>query len=145
MARPPKPKLNLVHSGSRRAATRPDDLRLPVGAPQPPDHLRPDAVAVWSEIVTGLAGAGVLSAVDRVALEIVSVAAGEMIEADRALSVPLDSDSADAMRHVRQQAYRRWLGVAPRFGLTPADRARVGVHGEKQESTKARFFACGVG
>jgi len=138
----PRPKRALLQRGSRRAKKMPDDMELEPGVPRPPADLCVEALAEWQRVVPVLAPKGVLSEVDRAALVVLVASWSEYVAVGQHLDdAEMGTAAWQRIAAARHQAYQRWAAMAQRFGLTPADRARVKVP-EKPGSAsgKGRFF-----
>lgn len=142
-ARGPAPtkKRELRERGSWLAKHRPPDLELPTGAPEKPAKMKGEAAAEWDRVVPLLASKGALSPGDRAALIVLCEAWADYVTLGRRLAKvttgPVDERKIQTMR---QDAYARLVAMLTRFGLTPADRARVKVPEAAPVAGKARFF-----
>lgn len=135
----PESKKKLERRGSRRIGNRPDDLDLPAELPKPPANLDREAKAEWQRLVKLLGPRRVLTAGDRGSLTMLC----ELWSEDRTLGKQLKklvSGSTDWKRvFVARQDVRRQLTVMwTKFGLTPADRARVKVIGTSEKNKNDR-------
>lgn len=129
-ARGPAPKsaAELRRRGSRRAKARAAGLELPVAAPSPPKWLDTEARAEWNRVAPILVERGSIASVDRAALAVLCTSWSEYHALGRVLdSAEFEHGSQERKRvsAERNEAYTRWAAMAQRFGLTPADRARV--------------------
>lgn len=122
MARPRTPTnvlelRNAFKKHPERAKERENEPEVsdPIG--DPPEHLHDEVKAAWSELV-GQAPRGVLTASDRLAVEM----AAFLIVKFRAC--PMDFAAAE---------FTRLQGLLATFGMTPADRSRVGVTKKQQQ------------
>jgi P27 family predicted phage terminase small subunit len=114
------------------------------GAPKPPTHLKGDGLKFWKQVVPGLVESGVAKACDAPALAMMC----EWWARYRKLSMLLDEDAPEnnpvAQVLKEKQEYQRlvmlgiaWTNfdkVAARFGLTPSDRAKLRLGGEKKKA-----------
>jgi P27 family predicted phage terminase small subunit len=107
-----------------------------------PSTLSREAKAEWRRVVPVLESRGVLSPLHRTGLTILVMSWAEMQELDRAIAN--EKSGSLAWRRlcvVRGFAFSRWSTLSARFGLTPADRARLkptATAGTKRKT--ARFF-----
>lgn len=151
--RPPKAKNELLRGGSRRARAQPDDLASVVGAgaPNPPTWLKGEARAEWKRIVPKLEHA--LATIDRAGLVMLCEAWADYVTLSAQLAAaPQPAEGADAetwaahatwlrgLGGERNGAYQRWVTLAQRFGLTPADRARVKLPAPAAKAEKQSVF-----
>ena len=102
-----------------------------------PRDLSPAARGAWRSVTAALARLGVLSTADGEALRLLCEALGEYREARRVLdregvTYDLETKTGGTMHRARPEAaiaadaWRRASAMLGRFGLTPADRARLG-------------------
>lgn len=110
-----------------------NDVAPPLDDLEPPDYLDLDAVAVWHRLAPSLAERGVLTAwdVDTLAVFVSAVVAHSRAVRyvnDRGVLVKQRSSMVKnpALQIVRDQA-AVIATFATRFGLTPADRARLRI------------------
>ena len=137
----PNPKLPLeikkLRGTARRDRANPNAAKPPQGAPQCPSHLGADSRAVWADLVATLDTLGVLHKVDGWAVEAAVEAYIDLRSARKALrergatTYEITTKAGGSMyraypevAHV-EAADKRLQGWLGRFGLTPADRARV--------------------
>ena len=120
MARPRKPTKILQLSGSFQG--RPDRKKQREGEPQPaanagrpPRHLTTDQKKIWTEI-TKKTPEGVITAMDRISLEIVCCLLDRFRQAN--------SGKAERLQGAELSALMRGLSS---LGMTPADRSKVSV------------------
>ena len=144
MGRPPKPLEEHIADGTFRPDRHGDGvlaLSEPVTFLPAPAHLPDDARDVWSSVVSLIAESGILQGADELALEAVSLnvatwrRAQEDIERNGILVTGrFDTDVANPAITVRDKAmseFRQWAG---KFGLTPSDRASLGMQLVKGKS-----------
>ena len=106
-----------------------------------PDDLLGEALAEWRRIVPLFADKGVLSPGDRGALISYCRAWDHLCEAELGWDAADGTDEKHRANKVLHDAFSRWLRLAERFGLTPADRARVKIPGTGgRDKSKAKFF-----
>ena len=104
------------------------------GAPRKPRGLKGDALNMWQSIVPQLVEAGYAKAIDSAAL-------GEMCrwwaEYREASKMPRD----DYKRlHQMAVAFKQFMTLASRFGLTPADRANLRAEAVGKDDPFAAFL-----
>ena len=116
MARHPEP----LEMAAMKGATDKNPARYVARgkAPKPaagiglaPDHLSPSAAVVWLELAPTMVE-GVLTIADRIAWEALCELVGEM---------------RDVKREFSGSKYSVLVSLLARFGMTPADRAKVAV------------------
>lgn len=127
MGRPRKPTQQLKDDGTYREDRHGGRRRAPrtTGEPARPAGLSAAARALWAELVPALVASGVAGAIDAPALEAMCEAFAEYRAARKIRARSL------AEKRQRQMlvngALREWRALAARFGLTPADRAKLEV------------------
>jgi len=136
MGRPRKPTELLKLEGGYRA-DRHGERKMepqPTGTPQKPDNLSEDASRHWDEIAPGLIETGVATVADGPALVRLCQFWAECCEAERA-------EPHDRKRLLRMAAaHKEWLVLAVKFGLTPVDRAKIGVGLSEEYDPAAEFL-----
>jgi P27 family predicted phage terminase small subunit len=150
MARPRKPTaLKLITNTARPDRINPREPQPPRKRPRCPPHLSDGAKVQWRHFVKLLDAMGVLTEADGPALAALSETADDLVAARRALAAYGGSltyvTEAGMIRvypEVRlvNDATKRLQSWLARFGMTPADRARVSVVGGKDEDPAARFL-----
>lgn len=140
---PPTPKSELEARGSWLAKHRADELTIePVDALAPPAHLDKEARRQWQAVVGLLAPRGVLTEADVMALTMLC----ELWAEDRVLGkkikrLVVGSLDWNRVRNARSDIRKQLKDMLAKFGLTPADRPRVKLQGQKPEANaKSRFF-----
>jgi P27 family predicted phage terminase small subunit len=138
---PPKPSALKKAQGTYRKSRAPaKEIEPTPGAPECPEQLDEIGRAEWLRIVPELERVGVLTVVDRVALEgycaNYSLARQYQAEAEREplVEVPIQTKGGDVHYVIKPnpaagEARRHWALVkmfAAEFGLTPSARTRVG-------------------
>lgn len=139
MGRPRKPTAALERTGNLRADRHGQRKNEPQfdGTPTRPAGLSADARKHWDAIVPRLTTAGVAKAIDAPALTAMCDAWSEYCSARRIKTYDLHE------RRQRQMlingALKAWRDLAARFGMTPADRAKleVGPDGEEGNGFEA--------
>ena len=107
-----------------------------------PRNLSPAARGAWRSVTAALARLGVLSVADGEALRLLAEALAEYREARRVLdregaTYDLTTKAGGTMHRARPEAaiaadaWRRASAMLGRFGMTPADRARLGEMPER--------------
>lgn len=97
-----------------------------------PKGMSREAQTLWDAIVPPLAEKGIAVAVDSPALEAMCEAWAEYKVA-KGLRTKTLEDKARQGRMINN-ARRAWVEIASRFGLTPADRARLEIQAGADES-----------
>jgi P27 family predicted phage terminase small subunit len=128
MSRPRKPDELHVLEGTFRADRHGDPAVSVVadGQPTPPAHLRGDALAFWGEVVPGLVAAGVAKERDAAELAMMCEWWARYRRFSRLLDKMKNADKR--LYQVTVQVGIAWTNfdrIACRFGLTPADRAKL--------------------
>ncbi len=125
--RPRKPHELKVLEGTFRPDRDGDPATVPAsGSPAPPAHLKGEALAFWKSVVPGLIEAGV--AKERDAAELAGMC--EWWARYRRFSRQLDRAKGTA-KNLQAMVVRagiswdKFASIACRFGLTPADRAKL--------------------
>lgn len=121
--RPRKPTAEHERDGTLREDRHGGRRREPAfgGEPARPKGMGKDAAELWDVIVPHLVGRGVAKATDAAALELLCFWWGKWRILSRKKRDDLQHDSRLAM------ASKQWNAIAAKFGLTPADRARLEV------------------
>jgi phage terminase small subunit len=96
------------------------------GAPVMPKGLPADAQKHWRQVVPELIAKGVAKAADAPALQAMCCHWAAYQKANRTRP-PKEFNEQRARQLLVTGYYREWLTVASRFGLTPADRAKIEV------------------
>lgn len=117
-----------------RAATEP----AADGMPRCPRDLKGEARKFWERVVPQLVKMGIAKHPDRDALEQLS----RLWAWWRAAAEEADADPTSQGIRMAVLGYSaEWARMAARFGLTPADRARIQVRPQKQKNTtEERYF-----
>ena len=127
--RPRKPSGLRAIEGNRSRTDIPPDMPLP-GFPVAPDYLGERARQHFSFVAAELSAIGVTKRLDTEALSIL----GDLWEKYWLLSST--GEIGEAMKVVG-----KWMSLAGRFGLTPADRAKImATPVEKPDADEERFF-----
>jgi P27 family predicted phage terminase small subunit len=131
--------------GKRGPAPKPAELRAGAGvapvvlsdvlpALAAPDHLEPEAVQVWDELVPPLIDSGVVQDADRLAVEALVNAVAQMRAANAVLAdegMFVKSPNGYQIAHpavaIANKAAAEFRAWASRFGLTPSDRVALGL------------------
>src|SRR5215213_7942443 len=168
MGNPRKPTaLKELQGTFRKDRANPSEPRPHRVIPQPPSHLSASVKAAWRELADIADGLGVLTEGDPAALEAMAGAFADLRAARASLDAPLEIKSRDGntlamakageryywtggrgmpVRRVRPEiadiadADRRFLAWCQRFGMSPADRARVSVAEKKDEDDPWAVF-----
>lgn len=129
--RPPTPTaLKLLRGNPGKRKLNADEPKPPVGA-QPPAWLKanPVLLAEWSRHAGRLTKLGLLTEIDDDALATLCVLEVKFRE------IVADAPSVTALAFLSKELRALWS----RFGMTPADRARVKVEKAKPETKLSRF------
>lgn len=99
-----------------------------------PDHLHGQAREIWDWLVDELQPIGVLATVDRLLLASLATAWGRYLEAElmlrregRVLTTTNKNRVPNPWLTISRQEREVMISLSARFGLTPSDRAKVGV------------------
>jgi phage terminase small subunit len=105
----------------------PPDQAVPAGKPTPPDFLGGEALAFWKSIVPGMVERRVVEAVDSTMLGLLCWFHAEAVRHMRLLDAEKDHACTRARRLLAAAAAatERFDKIACRFGMTPADRAKL--------------------
>lgn len=115
-----------------------DGARVPIGIPEPPPHLLPEALVEWNRITPLLKELGLIAKIDRAALTMYCQAWARMVQADEMIAA-LGDDGL--VMTVAQSGYKQtspWIQISNRmselclkflteFGMSPSARTRVDV------------------
>lgn len=117
----------------------------------PPQHLDDDATAVWNDAAPKLAKTKILTVNDSIALEMLSVAvagyrkASAMVRQDGIVfeNGRNGSQSISQAAIAQSMYFKQVMAVAGKFGMTPADRARLTINpqGDLFSDPADAFFA----
>ncbi|MGR0187232.1 P27 family phage terminase small subunit [Azospirillum aestuarii] len=166
--RPRKPThLKVVSGTAQPCRTNPNEPKPKRERPSPPAHLSDKAKVAWGAVSVLLDRMGVLTEADPFALEGLCEAYADLLAARASLARPMTLSNGDdgeltlaeageryywtfgksgPMRRARPEiadiadADRRFAGWLAKFGLTPADRTRVGGHLPGDEDPLSEFF-----
>jgi P27 family predicted phage terminase small subunit len=149
MARPRKPTaLKLVTGTFRKDRNNAAEPQPKRAIPRCPSHLSDGAKLQWRHFARLLSGMGVLTAADGPALAALAETADDLAVARRALAAhggALTYATETGFRvypEVRliSDANKRLASWLARFGMTPADRARVSVVEGKEHDELDQLF-----
>lgn len=127
--RPRKPSAIRHLEGNRSRTDIPPDLPLP-GVPECPDRLEGTAREHFNFIAAELSAIGVAKRLDTDALAILS----DLWRTYWECSAAKDVDG-------QCKVVAKWAALAGKFGLTPADRAKImAAPVEKKDVTEDRYF-----
>ncbi len=140
MGRPRKTTEELESTGNFRADRHGGRTRAPKfdGEPAMPSGLSADAKKLWELVVPPLIAKRVATAVDAPALEAMCTAWGEYQSARRIKAYDLDDKRKRQM--LMNAALKNWRDLAATFGLTPADRAKLEVGPDGEETNRIKAF-----
>jgi P27 family predicted phage terminase small subunit len=142
LGRPRKPTQSLERSGQFREDRHGGRKQGPkfAGEPALPTGLSADAKKHWELVVPALVASGVATAVDGPALEAMCALWGEL-QAARRIKIPAwDMQGKRQRQMMIASALREWRNLAARFGLTPADRARIEVGPNEEKNPFEEFM-----
>ncbi len=149
--RKPKPESLKVIQGTTRKDRMNEDAPKPdLSIPVPGDHLSPEALMEWGRISRELHKLGLLTEIDRPALEAYCQAYGRWVAAEREMKKP--DFSMIIITPKGAQIQNPLIGIAntsveimrkflTEFGMTPSSRSRVIV--PKEKTKKNAFGAMG--
>ena len=153
---PPKPTRlkQLAGNPGKRALNKHEPKPpKPDRPPYAPRHLNDDAKREWRRIIKILMQLGLYTDVDYAALAMYCQAWGRWIHAERMveelgevlLSTQTGNYYQNPWYHVANKAWDQMLKMLSRFGLSPADRARLTVdQPEEQDELAELLFRRGV-
>jgi P27 family predicted phage terminase small subunit len=137
MVRPRKPTAALKLHGTyrkKRHATRVDESSLPADVVKPSD-MAPIASQFWDDEVPSLFTSGVAKSRDLPALRGMCEWWGKYREAMVKLETSvLTLHEINTTQNLAGSAWKNFCNMASRFGMTPADRAKLAAEGKSQES-----------
>ena len=136
--RPPKPTQAHILAGTFRE-DRHGNAPPSTGAPEIPAHLTGEAAKHWAAVVPGLVAQRIAGESDAPALAMLCEWYAVWLDGMKALRLAT-AGTLEASRaiSVTAQAAHNWQTLASRFGLTPADRARLRVEPVKRASVATR-------
>lgn len=147
--RPPKPtalhKLHGTYRDDRHGERADSEGELFTGVPDKPHDLGPDADLLWDSVVGQLKTAKVVAEIDGASLEAMCRWWGRYRELMRRVS---ETDFDDEVCETLElRARRAWLAfdrISSRFGMTPADRAKLkSAKPEEKENPLSEFGIVG--
>jgi P27 family predicted phage terminase small subunit len=135
--RPRKPS-NIRHiEGNRSRTDIPPDMPLN-GVPECPSVLTGESRRHFNFVAAELSAIGVTKRLDTEALSLLAWTWGQFWE--RAALAELDLENKDAAK-LALDYQKQWFNACSRFGLTPADRAKImATPAEKPDEDEERFF-----
>ena len=127
--RPAKPRELKILQGTFRPDRDRSLVSVGGATPEPPDHLAGEALKFWRSVVPGLAKMGILCELDAPML---SMMCWWYAEARRFADAAEKADLSDLKAHRRLLVMASLCAghfdkIAARFGMTPADRARLRI------------------
>lgn len=127
---PPKPTALKVLAGNPGKRALNDQEPKPVAKCSPPAWLPPDVLEEWRRQAPALERLGLLTEID-----------GEAFATLCTLSVAMQNEANSEEPSVSKLLFlsKELRGLWSRFGMTPADRARVKVEKPKPETKLSRF------
>lgn len=155
MSRPPKPTTQLkLHGGYRKDRHKNRDAEPQFGgAPKKPDALKGEASKCWDRIVPQLIASGVAKSVDESTLQGMCewwatyrramAALDEMRVAPPDRNAEVDLKSARQLQMIASRSWQYFTAAAAKFGLTPVDRVRLSLGGDKKQSALEAFLRGG--
>ena len=141
----PTPKAILAARGSWRAKENGGGLQLDPGIPRCPKWLKGPARALWKRACKAFDAAGTLAKMDREQLALLCKTYGKVMHGNRLIEELGDEAfTTEAGRKVMRivgAEEARLMHYAAKFGMTPADRARLRNGPEMEDDDPAeRFF-----
>jgi P27 family predicted phage terminase small subunit len=98
------------------------------GIPEPPAHLKGDALKFWSEVVPGLIAAGLAKERDATQLTFMCTWYVRARRYEKAADkMPCTHKRLASMTMLANMAWKAFDRLASRFGLTPSDRAKLRI------------------
>lgn len=155
MGRPPKPTPQLkLHGGYRKDRHKHRDAEPQFdGAPEKPSTLKGEASDCWDRIVPHLISSGVAKSIDEATLQGMcewwATYRRAMDALDKMRVAPPDQDqevdlkSARQLQMIASRAWQYFTAAAAKFGLTPVDRVRLSLGGDKKQSALEAFLRGG--
>jgi P27 family predicted phage terminase small subunit len=129
--RPRKPIAQRIFEDSYRPDRHGDAAKAwqPAGAPKMPTWLDADGSELWQSLAPTLTGRGVATAVDAAELGALCDWWSRYRAASRALDAIADKQSTEFYRVsiLASMAWKNFAAAASKFGLNPADRARLRI------------------
>lgn len=139
--RPPKPPEMRILDGTHRDDRhgKPEEQVHAAGTPQKPE-LFAEASALWDQLVPGLTARGIVGESDQPMLVVMCEWGGLYRRSMAALAKlkGMGSKTARVLTMQAAEASRHFETIACRFGLTPADRAKLRVSPEKKAGVASR-------
>lgn len=103
--------------------------------PSKPKELRDDGAKLWDTLSQQLTSAKIVSKLDEPALAAMCMWWQRYLDIHRAMeSLHIADDEADVLEKRANRAWKAFEGIAMRFGMTPADRAKLKQADTKDES-----------
>ena len=135
--RPRKPSNIRTLEGNRSRTEIPPDMPLN-GVPECPDVLTGESRRHFNFVAAELSACGVTKRLDTEALAMLAWTWGQFWE--RAALAEMDLENKDFAR-LAIDYQKAWWAACGRFGLTPADRAKLmATPNEKPDEAEERFF-----
>ena len=141
----PKPKpsvLKKLHGTYRADRVVPNEARfdVPIRMPSPPESLSEDGAKLWRSVGKMLLNAGLYTAGDFIALELMCMAYGRMKEAERLMvdeGMVLKSNLGGMYQSpylaIVNRSWEQVRSMLAEFGMTPAERTRVMSTGDNHK------------
>lgn len=161
MGRVAKPKALKMVQGTYRPAEDPfaGSPEVEPEQPAPPDFLERDGLAKWHELVPQLYRVSIMTGLDASALAGACIHWQNYVDAVRSIQKDARRQSVsrgltiktagsnnrrqNPMLGIANNSFREFMAVASKFGLTPADRAKVKIdnaEAAKKDDPATRFF-----
>ena len=122
----------LKFNGTYREDYHGNRLETAVGEPTMPSGMTEEAKTHWVNVVPGLIDCGSAKSIDTDAL-------ASMCDWWSDYKYYSDTDNKDLAEKIRMGlknlAYQNWTKMMAKFGMTPADRAKLTSDGTKEEDT----------
>jgi len=134
--------------GSWRANTRGQEPRLTTERPRRPKWLIGRARTEWELLVPELLRAGLLTKIDRMELALLCQRYADYLKARGIVTEEgplIETTNGNWIQHpalgIMNKAWSDVINLGANFGLSPADRASIGLSAAPQESNpKCKFF-----
>jgi P27 family predicted phage terminase small subunit len=139
--RPPKPSALKELEGNRGRRELTPDLPL-AGTPDCPEMLDAVGAEHFERIKTELVAVGVVKRLDGEAMAMLCEAWSDFWMASEAMRTADNVEESKEARMLKYTAFKAWVVLAARFGLTPADRQKIiaGSGQKKTDEVEERFL-----
>ena len=146
--RKPKPTvLKLLHGTARKHRINPREPKPKVGEMLPPEHLSPLAREHWITVEEQLRSAGILTTLDRPALEVLCEVYARWCLANEEIKktgILIRGESGGFVKSpylfVSSKSFDQMLKMLTEFGMTPSARTRVNAIGGNEPDNEFEKF-----